>query len=91
MGTQLNLGICGFDGFYGAIGGIKGNVLVAAIAERTVSRSTATAEREGRLSGQVVFVAILIEQFHRAVRVFDFQRSILAHDDFYLGHEASDE
>jgi hypothetical protein len=69
--------------------GLKSDLVMAAIAERLVGGSAATAERKCRLAGQIVPIAFGIHHFHYTIRIINAQRTILAHSNCHLPHEAS--
>ena len=51
-----------------------------------LTERTAAAKREGRLAGQIVRIAIGIDQFNRSFRCFHAIRPILADRNFHLRH-----
>lgn len=73
-------------GFDHAVWSLKGDPIVTAIAKWTVGGSSASTERESRLPGRIVFIAIRVEQFDETIRVFHTQWPVLAHRNLNLPH-----
>src|SRR5438067_1068135 len=60
---------------------------MGAIAERLVDRAAAAAEREGRLSGEVVAIAAGIHQLDGALGRLHAIRAVGTDGDFHLRHD----
>jgi hypothetical protein len=70
-------------------GSLETDLAVGAVTEGLVDRSTAAAERECGLAGEIVFVAVGVDQFDKTVGVFYAKRAIRTNRDFDLRHGAS--
>ena len=67
--TRLSIGLLVFfRSSHGRLGGLEADFGVGSVAKRFIDRSAAAAEREGGFAGQVVWVAIGIDEFDRAFR-----------------------
>src|SRR5262245_30285508 len=72
-----------------ALSGLEADATVRAVAKRLVDGSSATAKREGSLAGQIVGLAVRIDEFNAAFGSFHAKRAVVADGDLHLRHSSS--
>src|SRR4051812_7715915 len=73
------------------LGGLEAELGVRAVAERLVHRTAAAAERDARLTGEVVGVAVRVGEFELAEVAFHAEGAVLLGSDPNLSHRSSDQ
>jgi len=62
---------------------------MSAIAKRLIDGTAATAEREIRLSGQIILLAVSVNEFDGAFGSLYAERTVFSRHDFDLCHVSS--
>jgi hypothetical protein len=73
----------------GGFGGLKAGTAMSAITKRLIYRTAATAEREIRLSGQIILLAVCVNEFDGAFGSLHAERTVFSRHDFDLCHVSS--
>src|SRR5664279_1812224 len=77
---------CFLNLFHRCFRRLESDLRVRSIAKRLVHRSTTATQRKCRLPGQVIWIAVRIDQFNRSFGGFHPERTISTNRDLYLRH-----
>ena len=75
-----------FFGTDGGFSGLKAGTAVSTVAEWLIHGPTATAQREIRFSGEIIFVAVGVDEFDGAFGGLHAEGSVFSRHDFDLCH-----